>query len=127
MGRLRLALSFCAMATAAFLVGMASPNWFLRSDQLMGGTRRVLETPTSPPPKPPQGPIHIKATGHKFFWRFSFCGPDQKFGTSDDVVVNKIAHLPLNRDVQLSVESEDYVYSFYVPTLQLRHVAVPEL
>jgi heme/copper-type cytochrome/quinol oxidase subunit 2 len=66
-------------------------------------------------------------TGHEFFWRFRFPGPDAQFDTEDDVHVEKEVHLPLERDVVFLINSDDYVYTMAIPGLDLRHIAVPEL
>jgi cytochrome c oxidase subunit 2 len=126
MGRSRFALIFCAgLGLSGLLSGVVWQTWPQRVHQIAAATSSAASP--SPPPRVPHSPIRIKATGHKFFWRFSFSGDDQKFGTPDDLVSNKVLHLPLDSDVQLVVESEDFVYSFHVPELKLRHVAVPEL
>ncbi len=73
------------------------------------------------------GPIVVRVTGHEFFWKFRFPGPDGNFDTTDDTRVEKELHLPRNRDVTFFVTSDDYVYTLSIPGLQVRHIAVPEL
>jgi heme/copper-type cytochrome/quinol oxidase subunit 2 len=127
MGRSRVALIFCAgVGLVGLLCGLVLQTYPQLGYQV-AATAEIRQFVPSPVPRYPQGPIRIKATGHKFFWRFCFCGNDQTFGTPDDLVVNKVRHLPLDSDVQLIVESDDFVYSFHVPKLKLRHIAVPEL
>ena len=77
--------------------------------------------------RPPAAPIYLRVVGHGFYWRFSFAGADQRFGTADDLDVQRLIHLPVNSEVNLSVESEDYVYMFSAPKLGVRQIAVPEL
>jgi len=125
MGRSRFALIFCAAVCLIGLcylaVGRVGPQ---RAD--VSAAPKTGQTALSLPAVP-KSPIRIKATGRKFFWRFSFCGADQRFGTGDDLIVDKVLHLPLESDIRLVVESDDFVYSFHIPELQLRHIAVPEL
>ncbi|MEZ6060777.1 MAG: hypothetical protein R3C19_10470 [Planctomycetaceae bacterium] len=73
------------------------------------------------------GPIQVKVTGHEFFWRFRFPGPDGEFETEDDAAVEKVIHLPIGQDVEFLVTSDDYVYTMAIPELGLRQIAVPEL
>ena len=74
-----------------------------------------------------ESPITVEATGHEFFWRFRFPGPDAKFDTSDDVCVEKEIHLPLERDIVFLINSDDFVYTMAIPDLDLRQLAVPDL
>jgi len=73
------------------------------------------------------GPITVEATGHKFFWRFRFPGPDAQFDTGDDVRVENEVHLPLGRDIVLLITSDDFIYTMAIPQLELRQIAIPEL
>lgn len=65
--------------------------------------------------------------GHAYYWRFRYAGPDGQLQTPDDVRIGRELHLPSDTDVLLLVRSNDFVYSFFVPELGLRRIAVPEL
>jgi heme/copper-type cytochrome/quinol oxidase subunit 2 len=95
----------------------------------MGRTDREPRIKRGPAPSAttPDAPLTVRATGHEFFWRFRFPGPDAKFDTDDDVRVEKEVHLPLGRDVVFLITSDDYVYTLAIPKLGLRQIAVPEL
>ena len=125
MGSSRFALFFCAGLCLIGLLFWVVQRLRPSLAAVPAETKKDQFAVAAPPV--PESPILIKATGHKFFWRFSFCGQDRTFGTRDDLVVDKVLHLPLDSDIRLTVESDDFVYSFHVPELQLRHVAVPGL
>lgn len=72
-------------------------------------------------------PIRVLVVGHEYFWRFRFPGPDAEFNTSDDVRVENELHLPVERDIEFLITSDDYVYTFAIPELDLRQIAIPEL
>jgi cytochrome c oxidase subunit 2 len=75
----------------------------------------------------PDRPLTVAVTARDYGWIYSLAGPDGQWKTSDDVISENELHLPRDREVELLVQSEDYVCTFDVPGLQLRKVAVPEL
>lgn len=72
-------------------------------------------------------PLAIRVVGHDFYWRFTYPGPDGQLGTADDIANRPDLHVPLNHPVRLEITSEDYIYTFRAPELNLKEVAVPEL
>ncbi len=76
---------------------------------------------------PLRGPLLVEATGRDFQWHFRRAGTDQEIGTADDIPAGTTLHLPPETDVELLLESEDYVYVFSNAELQLREIAVPEM
>ncbi len=72
-------------------------------------------------------PLPIRVVGHKFYWRFTYPGPDGKLGTADDLPGRSDLHVPLGHPVHLEITSDDYVYTFRAPQLKMKETAVPDL
>jgi len=93
------------------------------------------------------GAVQIEVTGQQFAWNFRYPGPDGKFGRldpnlvsasagnplgldpndpagKDDIVVPVMA-VPVNREVELLIRSQDVIHSFFVRELRLKQDAVP--
>jgi cytochrome c oxidase subunit 2 len=93
------------------------------------------------------GAMQIEVTAQQFAWNFRYAGPDGQFGrtkpervsastgnpvgldptdpaTKDDIVAPVIA-VPVVREVELIIRSEDVTHSFYVRELRLKQDAVP--
>ena len=71
--------------------------------------------------------IVIEVTGDEFNWYFRYPGPDGVLGTDDDRHSVQDLFLPDNSNVQLKLKSNDYVYSFALPELGMKEIAVPGL
>ena len=71
--------------------------------------------------------IVIEVTGDEFNWYFLYPGPDGVLGTSDDRHSVQNMFLPDNSKVNLKLKSNDYVYTFTLPELGMREIAVPGL
>ena len=94
-----------------------------------------------------QGALQIEVTGQQFAWNFRYAGPDGKFGRlkpelvnasggnplgldpadpdgKDDLVVPVMA-VPVNREVELLLRSQDVTHSFFVRELRLKQDTVP--
>ncbi len=79
-------------------------------------------------PALPPRPLHIQITGEEYTWQFRYPGPDGALNTADDIVKRgKELHLPLGIEIELELTSRDYIYTFALPHLDLRQVAVPDL
>jgi cytochrome c oxidase subunit 2 len=93
------------------------------------------------------GAIPIEITAQQFAWNFRYAGPDGQFGrtkpervsastgnpvgldptdplTKDDIVSPVIA-VPVGREVELIIRSQDVTHSFFVRELRLKQDAVP--
>jgi len=93
------------------------------------------------------GALPIEVTGQQFAWNFRYAGPDGKFGrtkpelvsastgnpvgldptdpvSKDDIVAPVIA-VPVGREVDLILKSQDVTHSFFVRELRLKQDAVP--
>ncbi len=73
---------------------------------------------------PSVSPIPVEARGREFHWSFRYPGPDQLLSTPDDVLVEDQLHLPDHMPVQLTLESDDYLYFLSCPSLNLREMAM---
>ena len=72
-------------------------------------------------------PVAIEARGRHFEWTFRYPGRDGILNTNDDLLVEKELHLPVGVDVELKLESDDFIYILYNPERGLKQIAVPEL
>ncbi len=98
----------------------------------------------------PAGALQVEITGQQFQWNFRYAGPDGKFGAikpelisastgnavgvdpadpngKDDVQVSGEMYVPVNRDVDLLIRTQDVTHDFYVRELRLKQDAVPGL
>ena len=73
------------------------------------------------------GPLEVRVTGDDYRWLLRYPGPDGRLDTPDDVLRERHLHLPARREVILDLASNDYVYTFYVPYLDILEVAVPDV
>jgi cytochrome c oxidase subunit 2 len=93
------------------------------------------------------GAIPIEVTGQQFAWYFRYMGPDNKFGMTKpervsastgnavgvdptdpagkDDIVSPVIEIPVNREIELIIKSQDVTHSFYVRELRLKQDAVP--
>ena len=94
-----------------------------------------------------EGAIPIEITAQQFAWNFRYAGPDGKFGRikpelvsastgnpvgldstdplSKDDIVSPVIAVPVGREVELIIKSQDVTHSFYVRELRLKQDAVP--
>ncbi|MDO8433364.1 MAG: cupredoxin domain-containing protein [Candidatus Binatus sp.] len=73
----------------------------------------------------PASNIVVRVTAKQFNWIFTYPGPDNKFGTADDVTSENDMHVPVGKVVHLELESPDVIHSFFVPNLRLKQDVVP--
>lgn len=71
--------------------------------------------------------LAIEVTGYEYNWYFRYPGKDGVLGTDDDEHTVQDLLLPEDTDVVLRLTSNDYLYSFSLPDLGLREVAVPDM
>ncbi len=97
------------------------------------------------------GALQVEATGMQFAWYFRYAGNDGVYGrtkpeledpssgaesaigldtsdpaSKDDVVVNTLV-LPVNREVDVTLRSEDVIHSLFIPSMRFKQDAVPGL
>lgn len=73
----------------------------------------------------PNTPVSLRVTGDDYRWLVRYAGPDGVIDTTDDVLTQQNLHLPAGREVFIDLASHDFVYTFYVPRLDIMEVAVP--
>jgi cytochrome c oxidase subunit 2 len=95
--------------------------------------------------------VKVEVTGLQFAWYFRYPGPDGKFArtkpelidasaggeaavgidstdpASKDDFVTGILYLPVNREVDVTLRSQDVIHSFFVPAMRFKQDAVPGL
>jgi cytochrome c oxidase subunit 2 len=93
------------------------------------------------------GAIPIEVTAQQFAWNFRYAGADGKFGRtkpelvsastgnpvgldstdpgSKDDIVSPVAAVPVGREIELILRSQDVTHAFYVRELRLKQDAVP--
>jgi cytochrome c oxidase subunit II len=71
------------------------------------------------------GAVRVEVNGHQWSWAFRLPGPDEAFGTADDVVTLDHLVLPRGRAVVLEVSSTDVVHALYLPAFRVKLDAVP--
>ena len=71
--------------------------------------------------------ITVIATGENFNWHFQYPGEDGVLGTADDQYSEQNLLLPAEASVTLKLYSNDYLYSFALPDIALKEIAVPGL
>ncbi len=69
----------------------------------------------------------IKVTGQDFQWHSRYPGPDGRFDTDDDVLAAAELHCPLDRQLEIELNSKDYVYRFALPEFGMEEIAVPDM
>jgi cytochrome c oxidase subunit 2 len=95
------------------------------------------------------GAVQVEITGLQFAWYFRYPGPDGKLGrtkpeledasvgnpvgidpddpASKDDVVSGTMYLPVNREAELVLRSEDVIHSLFIPAMRFKQDAVPGL
>jgi cytochrome c oxidase subunit 2 len=68
-------------------------------------------------------PMAIRAK--QFEWHFTYPGPDARIGTADDFTVRGQLHVPVNRPIVATMESEDVIHSFFVAPFRIKQDVVP--
>lgn len=93
------------------------------------------------------GALQVEVTGQQFVWNFRYAGPDGKFGSlkpelvsastgnplgldprdpsGKDDVVSPVLYVPVGREVEIIIRTQDVTHSFYVRELRLKQDAVP--
>jgi cytochrome c oxidase subunit 2 len=77
------------------------------------------------PNKFPKDAASIMIKPRQFEWDITYPGPDKKFGTADDVTTINQLFLAVNKPVQIKLEGQDVIHSFFVPEFRIKQDAVP--
>jgi cytochrome c oxidase subunit II len=95
------------------------------------------------------GALQVEVTGQQFQWQFRYAGPDGKWGQTKpelvsassgnplgldprdpvgkDDVVSPVMYVPLGRETEILIRTQDVTHSFFVRELRLKQDAVPGL
>ncbi|MGH9580252.1 MAG: cytochrome c oxidase subunit II, partial [Terriglobales bacterium] len=66
--------------------------------------------------RPPRGAMEIYAVGKQWMWKFQHTGGQRE--------INQL-HVPLGRDVRLTMISQDVIHGFYVPAFRVKQDVLP--
>jgi len=67
----------------------------------------------------------VQITAKQFNWEVLYPGPDGKFDTDDDKMIENDLHVPVGKVVTVRLTSKDVIHSFFVPVFRLKQDAVP--
>jgi cytochrome c oxidase subunit 2 len=95
------------------------------------------------------GALQVEVTGQQFQWQFRYAGPDGKWGqmkpelvsassgnplgldpkdpNGKDDIVSPVMYVPIGREVEILIRTQDVTHSFFVRELRLKQDAVPGL
>ena len=93
------------IAPALLLAVLAVPT--------LGTIFSLAATPTGP------NVVHITVKGHQWWWEYDYTDADTSFTTANEM------HIPLNRKVELTLESVDVIHSFWIPPLAGKTDVIP--
>jgi cytochrome c oxidase subunit 2 len=68
-------------------------------------------------PRPTQNDVNVHVIAHRWWWEFEY--PDLGIDTADEL------HIPINTNVQVTLDSADVVHSFWVPALAGKTDVIP--
>jgi len=71
--------------------------------------------------------LEIEVVGDAFHWEVHYPGPDGRLGTADDMIGAQDVHIPSTAHATIHLRSRDYIYTFALPHLGLKEIAVPDL
>ncbi|HYM20317.1 MAG TPA: cytochrome c oxidase subunit II [Candidatus Kapabacteria bacterium] len=77
------------------------------------------------PDRFPKGAPVIQIRPRQFEWDITYPGPDGKFNTADDINTINQLYLAVNEPVQIKLEGQDVIHSFFVPEFRIKQDAVP--
>jgi cytochrome c oxidase subunit 2 len=73
----------------------------------------------------PAPEVQVRVTGEQFNWEVLYPGPDGKFDTADDRLINGQLHVPVHKVVHVTLTAKDVIHSFFLPNLRLKQDALP--
>lgn len=77
------------------------------------------------PAKFPKDAPVIRIKPRQFQWDITYPGPDGKFDTPDDVTTINQLYLAYDQPVQIKLQAQDVIHSFFVPEFRIKQDAVP--
>jgi cytochrome c oxidase subunit 2 len=73
----------------------------------------------------PADSLRIGGTAKQFNWAFTYPGRDGRLGTDDDFTMDNELHVPADRNVHVTVESQDVIHSFFIPVVRVKQDVLP--
>jgi cytochrome c oxidase subunit 2 len=73
----------------------------------------------------PTPDVELRVTAKQFNWGVTYPGPDGRFDTADDQTLENALHVPVGKNVEVTLESKDVIHSFFLPNLRLKQDVVP--
>jgi cytochrome c oxidase subunit 2 len=73
----------------------------------------------------PKNADQIRIKPRQFQWEITYPGPDKKFDTPDDINTVNQLYLVENEPVQIFLQAQDVIHSFFVPEFRIKQDAVP--
>ena len=80
-----------------------------------------IKSPTQFPENPE---VVVQVSGKQFNWDMTYPGPDNEFGTDDDLELENELHVPINAVVHIRLTAADVIHSFFVPQLRLKQDSI---
>lgn len=78
-------------------------------------------------PEDNRDPVTVQIFAKQFEWNFRYPGPDDEFGSDDDLVTTGNLVIPVDRPVNAEMRSMDVIHSFFLPNFRFKQDAVPGL
>jgi cytochrome c oxidase subunit 2 len=69
--------------------------------------------------------VRLEVEAHQWSWLARYPGPDQKFGTPDDVVTTNDIRIPVGAPVLVQLAAVDVIHSMNLPNFRVKRDAVP--
>ena len=67
----------------------------------------------------------IRIEPRQFEWDITYPGPDGEFDTPDDINTINQLYLAVHQPVQIMLQGQDVIHSFFVPEFRIKQDAVP--
>ncbi|HEY0706598.1 MAG TPA: cytochrome C oxidase subunit II [Polyangia bacterium] len=114
----RQALKALALSAVIFLVvdGNLFVNGLRDLDQAFWNFGAVNANPRA---------VRIQINAHQWAWDARYPGPDNRFGTADDIVTLNDIRIPVGTPVVLQLAATDVLHSFSLPNFRIKQDAVP--
>jgi cytochrome c oxidase subunit II len=104
--------------------------WLLVLATISVGEDREFCSEAAPTPESfirPGETLDIQIVGRDCRWEVTYPGRDGVLATADDILAGNRLRLPEETTIRLHLHSADFVYSFALPDLDLREIAVPDM
>jgi len=73
----------------------------------------------------PADALRLGGTAKQFNWAFTYPGRDGELGTDDDFTLDNELHVPVGKNVHVSIDSKDVIHSFFIPVVRVKQDVLP--